>query len=218
MAFNYWQKFVEHGIYHIYNRSVEGRDLFRDEADYQFFLHNVKRYLSPYTDLYAYCLMPNHFHLLLQILPINRNIILKENTNASSRVNIEDAISYNAFLEDQMRRLFSSFVLKYKQGEGNFKGALFQKRFKRVQVLADSTFLHKLAYVHHNPIHHGYTLMYETWKYSSYNAYCSEKETALAKSKIFQLLGDGDMKWGEQLFLDFHASYKMEGKELWQID
>jgi putative transposase len=67
------------GVYHIYNRGVEGRMIFADDRDYRAFLSYLRLYLSePDTitpihknlsgsiSLIAYCLMPNHFHLLIQ--------------------------------------------------------------------------------------------------------------------------------------------------------
>src|SRR3989338_6348834 len=83
--------YVENAYYHVYNRGVEGRDIFQDDEDYKVFLGFVKRYLTVLAQdevqpqqrkrgqriqwkqklyeelqLTAYCLMPNHFHLLLK--------------------------------------------------------------------------------------------------------------------------------------------------------
>ena len=81
--------YLKDGIYHIYNRGVEKRDIFLDEQDYKVFLSLLKRYLLPLNDdenkvdrvrpcweseiykqirLFCYCLMPNHFHLMAQQL------------------------------------------------------------------------------------------------------------------------------------------------------
>ncbi|MEM8525338.1 MAG: hypothetical protein AAGG68_11920 [Bacteroidota bacterium] len=220
MAFNYWQKFEEKGIYHIYNHSVSDKSLFQEESDYEFFLEKVELYLLPYLDVYAYCLMPNHFHLLAKIRRYNQeivNLLQKENTKAARKFLEVGNTHYNNFLEDQMRRLFSSHALKYKGKYGN-DGALFQQRFKRVKILSETIILNKIAYVHHNPIHHNFAAVYEDWKYSSYNAFLSEKTSKIARMEILNWLGDGDVRLGKQIFKEFHESYKLESGENWQID
>lgn len=53
--------------YHIYNRANGSENLFRGEADYHWFFVLVQRYILPVADLWAYVLMPNHFHFLVRI-------------------------------------------------------------------------------------------------------------------------------------------------------
>ena len=53
--------------YHIYNHAVGNELLFKTEENYSFFLNRLKKYLSPYVDIYAFCLIPNHFHLIIRI-------------------------------------------------------------------------------------------------------------------------------------------------------
>lgn len=69
MRIDYWAKFEEHSCYHIYNRGINGENLFVQEKNYYFFLNQWKKYLSPYFDVFAYCLMPNHFHFLVRVRP-----------------------------------------------------------------------------------------------------------------------------------------------------
>ena len=73
MAIDYWQNLEEGLIYHIYNRGISPLDLFRDDKDFTGFLTKYDRYLGPYLDLFSYCLMPNHFHLLVKINPKMRS-------------------------------------------------------------------------------------------------------------------------------------------------
>jgi hypothetical protein len=59
---------LEHGkFYHIYNHGVGGRDLFREAPNYAHFLSQYDKYISTIAETYAWCLMPNHFHLLVRI-------------------------------------------------------------------------------------------------------------------------------------------------------
>lgn len=220
MAFNYWQKFEGNGIYHIYNRAVGGKNLFEQEDDYRYFLGKLDRYLFPYVSLYAFCLMPNHFHLLVKISPFEEmdHIQLNmEKSKATKRLQEEGPNVLNTFLEDQMRRLFSSYALYYNH-KYQVRGALFQKRFKRVQFTLGQSILAKMVYIHHNPIHHGYTENYEDWAYSSYHAYVEQMGSQVNTQEIMNWLGDGNLRLGFELFQDFHRRYKFAQKEPWQID
>ena len=49
--------------YHIYNRGVNGEDIFIQERNYELFLRLFEKHLSPVVDLFAYCLLKNHFHI-----------------------------------------------------------------------------------------------------------------------------------------------------------
>lgn len=60
-------KFFNDCYYHIYNRGVNHSNIFLTKRNYYFFLEKVKQYLLPYADIVAYCLMPNHFHLLILV-------------------------------------------------------------------------------------------------------------------------------------------------------
>ena len=53
--------------YHIYNRGVNSEDIFVEERNYDLFLKLFEKHLSPVADLFAYCLLRNHFHLSVKI-------------------------------------------------------------------------------------------------------------------------------------------------------
>ena len=53
--------------FHIYNHAIGNENLFREEKNYNFFIKKYIKYIVPHTETYAYCLMPNHFHLLLKV-------------------------------------------------------------------------------------------------------------------------------------------------------
>lgn len=55
------------GTYHIFNRGNNKEDIFREAVNYDYFLQLLKKYIIPIADVYAYCLLKNHFHFLLRI-------------------------------------------------------------------------------------------------------------------------------------------------------
>ena len=54
-------------MYHIYNHANGNDNLFRNEENYAYFLKRYAYFIHPIAKTYAYCLMPNHFHLLVKI-------------------------------------------------------------------------------------------------------------------------------------------------------
>ena len=61
-------KHIAGHYYHVYNRGVEKRNIFASEANYLFLLRRIRKYLPSYAvSLVAYCLMPNHYHLLIYV-------------------------------------------------------------------------------------------------------------------------------------------------------
>jgi len=133
MKFDYWQDFYCGEIYHMYNKSVSGVDLFREKQEYNNFLNGFKKYFSPYTSILAYCLIPNHFHFLIKINEFDHNRLAKEKTK-SARLFLEGKINENAFLQDQMRRFFSGVALKI-NNKYNRQGSIFLNRTKRVALI-----------------------------------------------------------------------------------
>jgi putative transposase len=84
------QKLEPDCFYHIYNRGINGCTIFENLDNYLFFLKQFSKYVIPLCDIYAYCLMPNHFHFVLKIKSNEELLIFAENelklTNVKKRV------------------------------------------------------------------------------------------------------------------------------------
>ena len=58
---------IENGYYHLYNRGNHKENIFQKDADYRFYLQKLKKYKKKsHVNIFAYCLMPNHIHILCQ--------------------------------------------------------------------------------------------------------------------------------------------------------
>jgi len=139
----------ETGIYHIMLRGVNKQDLFEDDTDRLEFLQHLFRYkqLSD-IDLYAYCLMSNHVHLLLK----------EKQQNTSTYV----------------KQISSSYVYYFNSKYAR-NGHLFQERYKSEPVEDDDYFLIVLRYIHQNPVKANIVSSVEEYKWSSYNDYLKKK-------------------------------------------
>jgi hypothetical protein len=65
---------LEYGVtYHIYNRGNNGETIFLEERNYAYFIKLYEKYIVPIADSFAYCLLGNHFHILLRIKDFPQN-------------------------------------------------------------------------------------------------------------------------------------------------
>ena len=152
-------------IYHIYNRAVEGNLLFREWANYGFFLGKIRQYLLPEAELYAYCLMPNHYHFLIKIT--NQNF------------------------PEAMQKLALSYVVAYNK-RYNRRGRLFDSPYQRLHIKNISHLLELTRYIHLNPIRAGLTISPLDWDYSNYAEFVGVKEVEFTNPTfILDLLSDG---------------------------
>ncbi len=213
MRINYWAKFEEQTHYHIYNRGINGESIFASDENQRYFLSKWKKFIHPYFDTIAYCLMPNHFHFLVRVKIATEEIrekIEKENTSKASQFT-NNEINYNTFLEDQFKRLFSSYALAFNR-EQKRTGTLFQKRFKRIIVADERKLWYLLIYIHHNPIHHQFCQNYTDWKYSSYEVYKSDAATLIIREEVLSWLDGNDTQNAKKIFLKHHEDFKLDKK------
>lgn len=166
-------------IYHVYNRAIGSEKLFLTERDYYYFQVKFHRYLSAYLDVFSYCLLPNHFHLLLRIKEKSKIIdVLKYKGVDLSHKNINQAFS----------NFFNSYTKSFNKVHCR-KGKLFMLPYKRILVEKEDYLLSLINYIHRNPIHHGFRKEFSGWKYSSYNDYIFDRPSKINKAEIISIFG-----------------------------
>ena len=195
--------FEEDAFYHVYNRAVGGQRLFKSDENFRFFLRKFAYYLYPVVQTYAYCLLGNHFHLLIRartttdILVWNReqskNPFLPETDSDSSAV--------HEIVNKQFSRFFQSYATAFNKQHSRF-GTLFQKPFKRVAVRSEQYLMQLIFYIHANPQRHEIIGDFRNWTWSSYQSILSDKKSRLQQKEIIELFG------GRKNFVDYHAEHQ----------
>lgn len=151
------------GIYHVMSRGVSKQNIFYEDSDCEKYL-DVLMKLKEVLEfrIYAFCLMGNHVHLLID----------------------EKAENISAIMQSLNTTYATWFNRKY-----NRYGHLFQDRFKSKPV-EDQSYLKSLVrYIHFNPIRSGKSKSLEGYPYSSYKEYISENNNLVEIGFILNLLG-----------------------------
>jgi putative transposase len=170
--------------YHIYNRGNNRETVFLEVRNYAYFLKLWKKHISPIADTYAYCLLGNHFHALVQI----KESVLAEKKSQKSRMN-------------QAEQHFANFFNAYAKGFNksyNRSGKLFEERFKKKKVESNRYFTQLIYYIHSNAQHHGFIHDFRDYPHSSYHSILSEKPTTLLRQAVLDWFG------GKEQFEVFH--------------
>ncbi|MDP4685567.1 MAG: hypothetical protein NWS53_01665 [Salibacteraceae bacterium] len=165
--------------YHIYNRANGNEKLFLHDENYAFFLRQYKIYISSFSKTTAYCLMPNHFHFLIQI---NDEELLK---STFPKFGTLEKYEQANLLSKRFSNLFSSYTQAFNKQQGR-KGSLFIKNFKKKHIDDSSYFTRLIQYIHLNPVDAGIVSLAENWKYSSYAAIIGSKKTQVERTQVLE--------------------------------
>ena len=101
-------------FYHLYNHANGNENLFREEKNYHLFLAKTSKYLTSYMNIYAYCLMPNHFHLLISIKEEKQLYEVLSKSNSFKNLSEINQIQYMYDkISKSLSKLFSSYTQSY---------------------------------------------------------------------------------------------------------
>lgn len=180
--------FKAEGVYHIYNRANGNENLFREEKNYAFFLEKYSYHISSMAETFAWCLMPNHFHLMVRIRPEAALREAKAFQKFQTFGKLEPAVLSN-IVSKQFSNLFSSYTQAYNKVYQR-RGSLFQPNMKRKEVIGDGYFTKLVLYIHSNAVKHGFVAQLWDWPYSSYHQYrIAAGEPGLNKEIVLQWFG-----------------------------
>ncbi|MEO5985129.1 MAG: transposase [Ferruginibacter sp.] len=182
-------------FYHVYTRAIGNEKLFLSNENYRYFLSKIKHHLLPVVDVFAYSLLPNHFHLLVRIKPMETLQVYFKNKKSKT---------FNELVNDMpdfVMEQFSNWLNGYTKAFNkmyNRKGGLFVDYLKRSEALTDADISSFIFYIHKNAVHHGLTKQIGEWTYDSFQLILSEKPTSLLREGIIGWFGS------KKSFIDFH--------------
>lgn len=194
--------------YHIYNRGINGENLFVQQRNYPYFLQLYAKYIQPVAETFAYSLLPNHFHFALRTYTEEE----QEAYHAARQIGPiseigpileDDAEIGPPFTLQEPSRAFNNMFIAYTRAVNKATqrtGALFERPFHRKPVTDQRYLLTLITYIHHNPQKHGFVDDFRDWPWSSYSAMLSDKPTRLSRDEV--------LVWhdGRSHFTDAHAA------------
>jgi REP element-mobilizing transposase RayT len=181
--------------YHIYNKGINGGEIFLHNEHYERFLRLYEKHIDPIADTFAWCLMKNHFHFLLRIK--DQCLIQKPLPKDELSNNISD----HEFLSRQFGNLFNAYSQSFNRRTKR-TGGLFQTPFKRKPILTEDYFTTLIFYIHNNPVKHGVCKRIQDYPWSSYATVISFTPTKLKRDTV--------IGWfeGKSNFIAFHEGRK----------
>ena len=112
-------------VYHVYNQGNNRRIIFFSDRNYLFFHKKIKQYILPYSDILAWCLMPNHFHLMIFINEVSLVVPSHEETSSHHLAKKRK----DRTLNDSIAILLRSYTRAINKQQ-NYSGSLFRKETK----------------------------------------------------------------------------------------
>ena len=198
------EKLQPNSSYHIFNHANGFENIFTEDENYRFFIEKYQQYILPIAETYAYCLLPNHFHLVVRI---RRREVLEEvfrnfkSTNFSKVQNFgkvevtDNMIEY--YISKQFANLFSCYTQSFNKVNKR-RGSLFLKNFRREPIKNKAYFMNAVIYTHRNPVHHAFCDRYTDWSYTSFCEIKERNSHMIEVDKLLRMFG------GRESFIDLH--------------
>ena len=149
-------------------------------------------YVHPVVETFAYCLMPNHLHIMVRVKSekdILEFVRVKKDDITITLQGLKDLGGLSNTISQQFSNLFNSYTQAYNKMYGR-KGSLFIPNFNRKLIDSDKYFVRLIAYIHNNPVHHGFVATPKDWPFSSWHAYLLDKSTRINKKEAMHWFGN----------------------------
>jgi len=174
----YKMNIIPNETYHIYNQGNNRERIFYEDVDYIEFLKLFRKYVLPNCEALAYCLMPNHFHFLIQA------------TELSAKTKLVGNISL-CELSNGFRLLQSNYAQYINKKKGR-SGSLFRQKSKAKSLEEGDKSYGFIAfhYIHQNPLRAGFVQQLEDWNFSSFPDYAGRRNGTICNKELaFALIG-----------------------------
>jgi len=189
-------------VYHIYNQGNNRQKIFFNRENYLFFLRKVRTYILPYADIISYCLMPNHFHLMVlvheQTVGVTPTVgVAQSDTDGKTR-SINDSIgimlrSYTNAINKQQKRSGKLFREKTKAEcincpKGISPSFIIKEGITQINIQNPEQQYPQVCfnYIHQNPVKAKMVKQAVDWEFSSARDYAGIRKGKLVNFAIAQ--------------------------------
>lgn len=192
-------------IYHIYNQGNNRQAIFFSRENYRFFLGKIETHVFPYVEILAWCLMPNHFHLMVVVNEVELFLPVTGPVSGSATVS-RAPTNRKIDLNHSIGIMLASYTRAINIQEGR-SGSLFRQKTKaeclsgtdkvslsfintHAGTLIDHAYsdLHYpqicFDYIHNNPVAAGLVSQMTDWEFSSARDYAGLRDGGLVNKKV----------------------------------
>jgi len=198
---------IEKGyIYHIYNQGNNKQNIFFERENYLFFLKKMRAYILPYGDLLAWCLMPNHFHLMVLVNEVTVTVDVEQRATVGVTQSDTDGSQINRTINQSIGIMLRSYTRAINK-QRNRTGKLIREKTKAECVncpmgispsfivsqgitIVNSKPSHKqypqvcFNYIHENPVKAKLVKSKTDWEFSSARDYAGLRKGKLASRDV----------------------------------
>ena len=171
----------------MYNHANGSDVLFREPVNYRFFLEKYRKYLYDVVDTYAYCLMGNHFHLMIRVKDLKTSKVFENLGGLKDDLEVGEKVS--KVISQRVSNLFNSYTKAFNKKYRRM-GSLFAPNVRRKIIDNDKYFSDFLVYIHQNPVMHGFVDNISDWKYSSYYEITNKSTANVDIESVMNWFGD----------------------------
>ena len=193
--------FETNHVYHIYNQGNNRQKIFFSRNNYLFFIEKIRTHIIPFADILAWCLMPNHFHLMVHVNKIERTEDSGSATSSRAPTLVKESFNKSIGI------MLASYTRAINKQE-KLTGSLFRDKTKAECLTNNSTitltFLNTnqgalikipnpekeypqvcFNYIHNNPVKAKLVSNLADWEFSSYNEF-SGNEILINKNRVIE--------------------------------
>ena len=189
-------QFEKGNTYHIYNQGNNRQKIFFNRENYFFFLRKIKTYVTPYADIIAWCLMPNHFHLMVLIREVQVTIGVAQSDTDGKKRSFNDSIgimlrSYTNAINKQENRSGKLFREATKAEcvncpNGITPSFITENGIAKINVEQPEKEYPQVCfnYIHQNPVRAGLVKKAIDWEFSSAIDYADLRDGKLVNKDV----------------------------------
>lgn len=159
-------------FYHVYNHGNGSDDIFRCDENYEYFLEKYAEHMKSVAETYAWCLMPNHFHLAVRIkdeeelLEVFRSPKVQTRKVSKSLAGLDGPSGLPKLVSRKFGNFLNAYVKAFNKMHDR-RGSLFLDNLKRKKVADEAYVTQLVLYIHNNHVKHGFVTNMYDWPHSS---------------------------------------------------